>query len=391
LPSGSSLAYTPAMTTDPQHLVNLGMAALERGDPASAAPLLREAAAALPAAQMPWLALANVEMALGQFEAAEAAIARQLELDIRDIGALFMRGLLNERRGDQRAATQCYQAMVNQAAAFGAPPELAEPLAHARRFVAEAQADYAAHLEATIGGNLSPLMRQAVDLLTGRTQLYLQQPSVFYFPGLPQRWFYEPADFPWLAGMLDALPAMQEELRAAVGEDGAGRQGFAPYVETVPGRPAANNPLRDDPAWGACYFWRDGAPVGEMAAACPATMAALDLAPMPRIPGRAPTALWSRLLPGAHIVPHHGLLNTRLICHIPIRTAPGCTLRVGGETRSWEAGVPLVFDDSIEHEARNQGNQARVVLLFEIWRPEIHAEDREAICRLFQAIDAFGL
>ena len=161
--------------------------------------------------------------------------------------------------------------------------------------------------------------------------------------------------------------------------------------DTQPGRPAPNNPLRDDPAWGAAYFWRDGAPVADMAAACPATMAALELAPMPRIPGRAPTALWSRLLPGAHIVPHHGLLNTRLICHIPIRTVPGCTLRVGGETRSWDAGVPLVFDDSIEHEARNQGNEARVVLLFEVWRPEINEEDREAIGRLFQAIDSFGL
>ena len=191
--------------------------------------------------------------------------------------------------------------------------------------------------------------------------------------------------------MLDAVPAMQQELRAMVGDDGAGQQGFAPYVETAPGRPSPNNPLRDDPAWGAAYFWREGAPVADMAAACPATMAALDLAPMPRIPGRAPTALWSRLLPGAHIAPHFGLLNTRLICHIPIRTAPGCTLRVGGETRSWEPGVPLVFDDSIQHEARNQGDEARVVLLFEIWRPEICEEDRAAICQLFQAIDAFGL
>jgi len=374
-----------------KNLIDRAMAALEQGNPTTAAPLLREASAGLPAAEMPWLALANAEMALGRFEAADAAISRQLELDIRDIGALFMRGLLNERRGDPRAATQCYQAMLNQAAAYGAPPEVAEPLAQARRFVANAQAAYADHLETSIGGKLSPLMRQAVDLMTGRTQLYLQQPSVFYFPGLPQRWFYEPAEFPWMAGMLDAVPAMQQELRAMVGEDGAGQQGFAPYVETLPGRPSPNNPLRDDPAWGAAYFWREGAPVADMAAACPATMAALDLAPMPRIPGRAPTALWSRLLPGAHIAPHFGLLNTRLICHIPIRTAPGCTLRVGGETRSWEPGVPLVFDDSIQHEARNQGNEARVVLLFEIWRPEISEEDRASICQLFQAIDAFGL
>jgi aspartyl/asparaginyl beta-hydroxylase (cupin superfamily) len=80
-----------------------------------------------------------------------------------------------------------------------------------------------------------------------------------------------------------------------------------------------------------------------------------------------------------------------LICHIPIRNAPGCTLRVGNDTRHWEDGKALVFDDSIEHEACNQGPEERVILLFEIWRPEIPPEDREAIGRIFQAIESFGL
>ena len=61
------------------------------------------------------------------------------------------------------------------------------------------------------------------------------------------------------------------------------------------------------------------------ARACPHTMEALSHAPLPQVPGRAPNALWSRLLPGAHITPHHGMLNTRLICHVPVRTAPGCS------------------------------------------------------------------
>ena len=50
----------------------------------------------------------------------------------------------------------------------------------------------------------------------------------------------------------------------------------------------------------------------------------------------------------------------------------------------------MVFDDSMEHEARNEGPQERVVLLFEIWRPEIAAADREAIGRIFQAIGELG-
>ncbi|MBC2670060.1 aspartyl/asparaginyl beta-hydroxylase domain-containing protein [Novosphingobium piscinae] len=374
-----------AGAADPQQAIRAGLAALQAGDAARAAPLLREAAGALPADQVPWLALGNAEFMLGRNDAAEAAIDRQLALAMRDVGALLFKGLLRERGGDTRAASSFFQAAVNQAAVTGCPPPFADLLAYAGRAITSAQDRYAEHLHAVVGATVSPTMRTALDMLMGRTEPYLQQPTMFYYPFLPQKWFYDPRDFPWLDDMLDLLPQMQAELAAV--EDAA----FSPYVVTIPGRPSPNNPLLDDPAWGAFYFWRNGTQVETAMARCPATMAALELAPMPRIPGRAPGALWSRLKPGAHIAPHVGMLNTRLICHIPIRPAPNCTLRVGGETRTWEPGVPLVFDDSVEHEARNDGPEERVVLLFEIWRPEIPAEDRDTLLRLFQAIEAFDV
>lgn len=101
-------------------------------------------------------------------------------------------------------------------------------------------------------------------------------------------------------------------------------------------------------------------------------------------------ALWSLLKPGTHIQPHHGLLNTRLICHLPLLAPSDCALRVGAETRAWRTGEMLIFDDSVEHEAWNRSTETRVVLLFEVWRPEILPEEREALARLFEAIDQFG-
>ena len=65
-------------------------------------------------------------------------------------------------------------------------------------------------------------------------------------------------------------------------------------------------------------------------------------------------------------------------------------MRVGSETRTWEPGVPLIFDDSIEHEARNAGAQERVVLLFEVRRPEVPEADRETIARMLEAIGDYG-
>ena len=360
------------------------MAALQARDMPRAADLLRTAARTVPASQMLWVALANAELALGHSAAAEQAIDRQLEQAMRDVGALLLKGLLRERASDARAAASFYRAAIAQATADGkVPPSLQQLLTHAQGYLSQADSKFTEFLSEKIGQDLSPVMAEALELLTGQRQLYFQQPSVFYYPGLAQRRFFEPHDFPWLAEMLAFVPAMQVEL-AAILADGAA--GFDPYVRRQPHRPAPNNPLLDDNSWGAFHFWRDGEIVSASADRCPATMAALALAPMPRVAGRSPNAHWSRLKPGAHIAPHVGMLNCRLICHIPILTAPACTLRVGSETRTWEQGIPLMFDDSIEHEARNAGEQERVVLLFEVWHPEVPDADRDTIARMLEAI-----
>jgi len=115
-------------------------------------------------------------------------------------------------------------------------------------------------------------------------------------------------------------------------------------------------------------------------------MAALQALPLPRIPGRSPNILFSQLRPGAHIPPHHGFVNTRLIVHLPLVAPPGCVFRVGNETRTWAYGKAWAFDDTIEHEAWNTSDQTRVVLLFEVWRPELTAQERALVGSLFEAI-----
>ena len=37
-----------------------------------------------------------------------------------------------------------------------------------------------------------------------------------------------------------------------------------------------------------------------------------------------------------------------------------------------------MFDDTIEHEAWNNSDRTRVILLFEVWRPELSDEERKA-------------
>ena len=59
---------------------------------------------------------------------------------------------------------------------------------------------------------------------------------------------------------------------------------------------------------------------------------------------------------------------------------------MGAETEAWREGRAIVFDDSFEHEAWNPSEQLRVVLLFEVWRPELSALERDLMQALFKAL-----
>ncbi|WP_295498034.1 aspartyl/asparaginyl beta-hydroxylase domain-containing protein [Sphingorhabdus sp. EL138] len=373
------------MNAGASNIITDARAALQRRDGALAQRLLAE----LPESEMPWLLLAQTCNLLGNVADEEAALQRLLALEPRNLPALILSGELKARMGDDRAANSFFQAALNQAAATPNVPSALHPMLHrAREFIGQVQVKFEQHL--IDGLKQAGLTRDgrvgtAVDMLLGRKQLYVQQPSSFYFPGLPQRQFYEREEFPWLMEIEAAVPAMQAELCAVLADD----QDFAPYVEANADRPLAANPLMNDPKWGAYYFWRNGTIVPENAARCPVTMQALTHAPMPLIDQRSPIALWSLLKPDTHIQPHHGLLNTRLICHIPLIVPQGCAIRVGNETRSWRAGEALIFDDSFEHEAWNKSNDTRVILLFEIWRPEISLDERAALTTIFETINNY--
>lgn len=99
--------------------------------------------------------------------------------------------------------------------------------------------------------------------------------------------------------------------------------------------------------------------IPENCAVCPDTTALIE-----RVRGMT-TAGFSRLAPGTHIKPHVGFTDEVLRCHLGLITPPGARLRVGAETRDWEAGECLIFDDTVEHEAWNESSADRVVLLLD--------------------------
>ena len=98
---------------------------------------------------------------------------------------------------------------------------------------------------------------------------------------------------------------------------------------------------------------------------CPQTASIIN-----KIPGLI-SCDFSRLKKQTHILPHKGYSKMILRCHLPliIPNREACGIRVGEETKNWEEGKLLIFDDSYEHEAWNNGDKDRFVLMFDIPNP----------------------
>ena len=377
---------------DFEAIARAGVDALRRGDARAARTAFETVNDAGRASHQLRLFLAQSCELAGDGIAMEAALVQVLEAEPRNLYALLMMGENRVRSGDDRAASSWFNLALSSANKMqGLPQDLPPRLERAAKALAAMNARFEAHLQAEFDRAgvrpeaIGPRFAEAIEIMAGRAQPQLQQPSSFYYPRLPQIPFYDPADFGWVS----ALEARTAEIRAEAEMVLARGDGFAPYVQRNTDRPTREHALLEDPDWSAYFLWKDGALVKDHARACPVSVAALRDLPMPEVEKRSPSVLFSVLQPKTHIPPHWGMLNTRLICHLPLIVPPDCRLRVGNEVRPVEAGKMMIFDDSIEHEAWNDSDETRVILLFEIWRPELDANERRALTAMFEAIGLY--
>jgi len=227
----------------------------------------------------------------------------------------------------------------------------------------------------------------SLELMSGRRQVYYQQPKFYLLPGLPQIEFQPRDTVSWLSDVEAVAGDIRKELDGILAEP----ELFAPYVEDRSNRPRnEQGGMVGNADWSAVFLWKDGQEVPEVAERCPLTIQVLSKAPLCRIPGRSPSILFSKLAAGAVIPPHHGLINTRLICHLPLVAPSGSKFRVGNTVREWHEGQAWAFDDTIEHEARNDSGNDRTILIFDVWKPEITSREQDMIRALFATIDASG-
>jgi aspartate beta-hydroxylase len=372
----------------PQHPLVLNETArrlLNRSDAAGAHALLTQAASQDPSHASIWLNLAAALRGLKRPEEEMAAIDKVLAIEPRNLRAMLQKASLYEIQSKPRAAAMIYRDVLQTVPSGSLPAQSLRPVfQHALQILAANDKELEQFIESRLKDlrerhKGEPLQRfdRCLEILLRKKPVYRPQPSFMYFPRLPAIEFYDRSEFPWLDSIESATDDIRAELIDVLQE---GPSALVPYID-IPEGVSMNQwrELNRSRRWGVYYLWRAGTAIPEHIARFPRTVAALEAWPRCDVPGYAPSAVFSVLDAKTRIPAHRGVSNTRLIAHLPLIVPPGCGFRVGGERRDWQPGKAFVFDDTFEHEAWNDSDVPRAVLILDIWSPHVSAAERDMV------------
>ncbi|MGQ9864095.1 MAG: aspartyl/asparaginyl beta-hydroxylase domain-containing protein [Bacteroidia bacterium] len=169
---------------------------------------------------------------------------------------------------------------------------------------------------------------------------------------------YDKHLFPWALTLEKEWHLIRQELDEIMRykDQLPGFHEILPEVETI----------TQDRDWKTYLFCGYGHWSAQAQQQCPQTARLLR-----QIPG-IKTAFFSILEPGKHIPPHRGPYNGVLRLHLGLivpEPKEKCWIRVHDQVLHWEEGKVLIFDDSLDHEVKNDTSGLRVVLFVDFVRP----------------------
>ena len=382
------------MVDRPVNLLADADQAVQAGDLRRAANLLREAAKEGSDDLALWMKLAGLERASGDPAAALKAIHSGLALAPLDFTLLLMRASVLQRM-DHPDAGEAWSNALAQKPEGKLLPQIEAAVKEAEARAAEWTKSRERKMEAAMAASeananedeLQRIRRFRSNALRV-TRPYHSEPTDFHFPGLTEREFHPRRLFPWLQELEERTEKIEAELHAVMAAE---RAELVPYIQYAEHLPMAQwKPLNHNPDWTAIHLLQNGDAVEPNVRHCPATMELLRKVPQPVIPGASPNAMFSLLKPRTLIPAHVGVNNARLVCHLPLMVPEGCWFRVGAEKRFWKRGEAFVFDDTIEHEALNPTDELRVVLIFDVWHPDLSEIERDAVAALISTESSNG-
>ncbi|XP_023558217.1 aspartyl/asparaginyl beta-hydroxylase isoform X15 [Octodon degus] len=137
--------------------------------------------------------------------------------------------------------------------------------------------------------------------------------------------------------------------------------------------------LREKGDWSQFTLWQQGRKNENACKGAPKTCTLLEK--FPETTGcRRGQIKYSIMHPGTHVWPHTGPTNCRLRMHLGlVIPQKGCKIRCANETRMWEEGKVLIFDDSFEHEVWQDASSFRLIFIVDVWHPELTPQQRRSL------------
>ncbi|XP_054548224.1 aspartyl/asparaginyl beta-hydroxylase isoform X19 [Talpa occidentalis] len=137
--------------------------------------------------------------------------------------------------------------------------------------------------------------------------------------------------------------------------------------------------LREKGDWSQFTLWQQGRKNENACKRAPKTCSLLDK--FPETTGcRRGQIKYSVMHPGTHVWPHTGPTNCRLRMHLGlVIPKEGCKIRCANETKTWEEGKVLIFDDSFEHEVWQEATSFRLIFIVDVWHPELTPQQRHSL------------
>lgn len=347
---------------------NLGHLLNEKGEKEQALACFKQAAELKPDFVYPWIYQANILQSLGRIEEAAYMYAKVAKLAPPEQIIATDPAIRDDKRPLVLNALTIFKQIMCQQLMDA----LKEPIAE----FGEAALQRVIDCIKIKSGVLSPTYQHA-----------LQHPDWLYVPGIKPQAFFDPKQFEWTGNLEACTDEIRNELIRLLEDNST----LEPYVKIEgEGDKKQWTTLNHSDAWSSYHLFKAGEAISNNCEQTPATTKALQNVPLVSIANHAPEIFFSILKPGTHIPPHHGLGNYKLAVHLPLLVPGNCQIRVGHETRAWSEGQCLIFDDSFQHEAWNNSDQIRAVLIMEIWNPDLTKPERMGIQKVVEGINAFN-
>jgi aspartate beta-hydroxylase len=363
--------------------------AMARGDVRQAESLLELAAQRGRDAAL-LLRLATVRRALGDYPGAVKTAAAAVELEPRNFLMCLLLGSLREAMGAGHAAVRAYRAACAVAPLdLSFQPAMVKQLQRAKRW-ADAADRWRHHLlhwssaGSALNSGEARRMRGFQSNVLENLDASPLTPPVFMIPGIKAKRYFDKTAFAGIAEVERGVDTIREEFLALAGS--------AKLSGRMAGLHGTESATSQTGKWSMIPLVREGKVFDEFAELCPRTMELASALDQPQLPLISPSLYFSVLEPGSRIPPHIGLTNARAIAHFPLIVPENCGFQVGGEARAWVPGEAMIFDDMTVHQAWNDSDQIRVVLIADLWRPELSSAERVAVRELmaFPDVDSRG-